>query len=554
MAIYGALSIIHVFSQPYIIQDDARQHIFWTQRYIDPDLFPGDLIANYFESMAPAGFRAFYHSVASLGFDPVVVGKVLPIILGCVATFYCFQISLQLIPLPAVAFLTCLIFNQGLWMEDDLVSATPRAFLYPIFMAFLNYLLRRNWPAVLVTIVLNGLFYPQMVLSSMAIITFRLFDWPGKAFKFSQLTAKIKTNFKPWLACMVTGITILLIYRAGATEFDPTITVEQAKALPEFNLVNGEFGRAYFFTENPWLFWLIWPRSGLLFIGVFPPLFFAGLGLPFVRRQVKRFPLIQRVNAKKLDILTHIFWASIALFFLSHAVLFKLHLPNRYVYYTFRFILTFASSITIAAMLESGLRSLMHKLPFGLTGRDCLKLGFNLVLAILLVGLPFSQKILLPLQNYQVGEESEVYEFLQQQPKDALVASLSEAADNIPTFSKRSTLVAYEYALPYHWGYAEPFRQRSMDLIQAQYSPDIAQVQNFIQRYGVDFWLVDQTAFQPEYVETLSLVQQMGASVEIAEQLRQDASPALLETIQACSALENSRIVLLDAECILGRD
>ncbi|MEB3885120.1 hypothetical protein [Lyngbya sp. CCY1209] len=51
--IYGGLAIAEAFSQDYVIQDDARQHVFWMRRFLDPDLFPNDAIADYFQSVAP---------------------------------------------------------------------------------------------------------------------------------------------------------------------------------------------------------------------------------------------------------------------------------------------------------------------------------------------------------------------------------------------------------------------------------------------------------------------------------------------------------------------
>jgi len=48
---------------------------------------------------------------------------------------------------------------------------------------------------------------------------------------------------------------------------------------------------------------------------------------------------------------------------------------------------------------------------------------------------------------------------------------------------------------PYQVGYYRHFCQRTIDLIRAQYSPDLAQVQNLLRTYGVDFWLLDRAAF-----------------------------------------------------------
>lgn len=63
--IYGLIALQKAFSNEYVIQDDARQHVFWMRRFIDPDLFPNDLIADYFQSVAPWGYSTFIDRLRS---------------------------------------------------------------------------------------------------------------------------------------------------------------------------------------------------------------------------------------------------------------------------------------------------------------------------------------------------------------------------------------------------------------------------------------------------------------------------------------------------------
>jgi hypothetical protein len=63
------------------VQDDAQQHVFWMRRFIDPQLFPNDLIADYFQSVAQPGYKAIYQLAAAIGIDPMVFNKLLPIVL-----------------------------------------------------------------------------------------------------------------------------------------------------------------------------------------------------------------------------------------------------------------------------------------------------------------------------------------------------------------------------------------------------------------------------------------------------------------------------------------
>ncbi|MEO0458513.1 MAG: hypothetical protein AAF152_18295, partial [Cyanobacteria bacterium P01_A01_bin.114] len=135
-ALYGALFWRQAFTGEYALQDDARQHIFWMQRWLDPDLFPNDLIADYFQSLAPFGYETLYKTAAGLGIHPFLLSKLLPPILGIVATLYGFWLCMQLIPVPAVAFISTLLLNQSMWMWRDLGSGTPRAFAIPLLLAF----------------------------------------------------------------------------------------------------------------------------------------------------------------------------------------------------------------------------------------------------------------------------------------------------------------------------------------------------------------------------------------------------------------------------------
>ena len=237
--IYGLLGMQQAFSGDYMVQDDARQHVFWMQRFIDPDLFPQDWIADYFQSVAPAGYRFVYQAAADLGVNPMVFNKVLPTVLALVTTGYGFGLCLQLFPIPAAGFTAMLFLNQLLWSKDDLISATPRAFFYPLFLAFLYYLLRRSlWPC-LVALGLQCLFYPQTALLSCAILCVRLLAWTGRTLRLSRDRQAIQFA----IAGLCLSAILLLPYALTTSDFGPIITLAEAKPMAEF----GSDGRASFF-------------------------------------------------------------------------------------------------------------------------------------------------------------------------------------------------------------------------------------------------------------------------------------------------------------------
>ncbi|MEM9504455.1 MAG: hypothetical protein AAGA01_10925, partial [Cyanobacteria bacterium P01_E01_bin.43] len=61
---YGYLVLHSSFGATYVVQDDARQHVFWMQRWLDPALLPDDFMADYFAYQAPPGYKLLYQSAA----------------------------------------------------------------------------------------------------------------------------------------------------------------------------------------------------------------------------------------------------------------------------------------------------------------------------------------------------------------------------------------------------------------------------------------------------------------------------------------------------------
>ena len=180
-AIYFALISLHyAFSQDYLIQDDVRIHIVWLQRFLDPDLFPKDFLADYFTYFLPWGFKGIYWLGAKVGIEPLIFAKILPSILGLITAVYVFYFSLEIIPKQFTAFLSSLMITQLIWTNDDLISATPRAFVYPLFAAFLYYLATEKLFACLLTMFLMGLFYPQVLLVEISILGLRRINFKSK--------------------------------------------------------------------------------------------------------------------------------------------------------------------------------------------------------------------------------------------------------------------------------------------------------------------------------------------------------------------------------------
>jgi hypothetical protein len=540
---YGLLSLYFAFSQPYIIQDDARNYAPWMQQFIDPDLFPNDWIARYFQTVVPVGYKFCFWIVAKLGIAPMVLAKLLPIALGMVTTLYLFRLSLLIFPVPFSAFLTTLTLNQCIWLKDDLVSSTPRAFTYPFLAAFLYFLLQRSLIPCLITLGLQGLFFPHVLLIQVVLLTLRLFRWQGRSLKFSQ----DRQDYLFWGAGLCVALLVLLPFALNISEFGSPVTLEQMKTMPEY----GWRGRSQFFGTDPISF-LLTGSSGIR-IPHFPAMMIGGLALPLVLRS--REPLVKLISPN-VKLLGEVTVASLILYSLAHFLLLQLHFPNRYTYHTLRFVFAIASSIVLTVLLDKGWRWFQQKRQtkavFSSRQRWYLRLTGFLVGILILV--PIVPPLIFLVQDWQVGESPTIYQYLAQQPKDALTASLSPTVDRIPAFAQRPILVGREFALAYHPKYYQEIQDRAVSLIQAQYAPNLSMLQQVVKRYGIDFWLVDNTTFEPNYLLQQDwLVHSSFKDIvrTTARNLQRGQAPALAQVVDKCTVASAKMQKLLDAACLI---
>jgi len=548
-AIYFALiSLNHAFSQDYLIQDDVRIHVVWLQRFLDPDLFPNDFLADYFTYFLPWGFKGIYLLGAKFGIEPLLFAKLLPSILGLITAIYVFYFSLEIIPKPFTAFLSSLMITQLIWTNDDLISATPRAFVYPLFAAFLYYLASDKLFTCLLVMFVMGLFYPQVLLVEISILGLRIIDFKNKFY----LTQKFAAYQWFGLGLMVVAIA-LFPFTQRSPEWTTSVTASQMAQIPEFNAQ----GRTFFYGVG-WLRFFLAGDSGLC-LPNFPPIIWLGFALPWllVRYSQSRSSATVAAITPKLKILGQVIIASLIMYGLAHIMLLKIHLPSRYTYHTLRFVLAIAFAITFTLLTEIVLNWLAKTTQFKLSN----KIAIIAVTALLTVALIFPMIPLVTngwLQNWRSGRENQIYQYLAEQPKDIMVASLSEEANLIPAFAGRSVLIGSEFAFSYHPSYHQEIIQRVTNLLNAQYASDPKILIGFIQKYQINYLLLDRNAFTPGYLQqknwliysswqktTKKAITKLGLAGVLRESL------VLPSLISSCSVVKTARTSLIDTACIL---
>jgi hypothetical protein len=551
-ALYAGLVIVPALSHEYAIQDDARQHIFWMQRYIDPALFPNDYIADYFQSVAPWGYRLLYRTLSIFGVAPNIASKIFPLFLSLTAAGYSYYLTVTFFPIPLAGFLSSLLLSQSLWYSHELASATPRGFLYPIFLAFLYYLARGQRRALLVCLLILVGFYPQMALVALGVLALRLVKWQSRPLKLSPKWQ----DYGFFLFSFVLVASSIFLSKLG-TEAGHVVSRIEAMTMLEFQ----PSGRSEFFTSG-FPYWLH-GRSGLLHKRTFvPPTVLAGLALPFWRWLPGHGTRFKSLHPS-IFVLVQLLVASLGLYVLAHGFLFSLHLPNRYTSHSLRIAISIAAGINWSVLLVSLWASdrsargtlLPSSTPNSPPSRSAsmpiARLGSGLIF-LLLVLYPFLLLPGFPKVGYLNREVNRpLYEYLEAQPKDTLVAALSVEASDIPSLARRSVLVSSEHAIPYHLNYYRLFRERAIALITAQYTPDPDVVRAFINRYGVDLWLLDRAAFQADYLRRNKWIRQYQPAAEQAAQaLAAGKIPLVQQAISTCTVFTTETLVLLDAQCV----
>jgi hypothetical protein len=554
---YGICFYCFVFNQEYIVQDDARQHVVWLQKFIDPQLFPHDLIADYFSGLAPIGFKFIYLSGAKLGLEAILLAKLLPPVLAIITTIYLYLFTLQIFPLPLAGCISSLLLNQLIWLNDDLVSATPRAFIYPLFAAFLYYLSRDYLVPCLSLMLLQGLFYPHILLIEMVILSLRLIVFRSNRSNIVSFTKSEEaplfyggvslTNKKKYYIWWIAGfmVTAIALYPMSQKppELATTVTALQMRQMPEFNLG----GRSPFFGVGRLKYWF--SGSSGLTLPLFPTIVWSGLALPWLLN--KKLPIAKLIT-NKINILTQVIIASLLMFILAHILLPKLHLPGRYTYHTIQFILAISAGIVLTIWLDLGQRWLNNKQHLNLLAKT--KIALVTLFTLTVIVIPAIPYVFINwFQDWQVGTATEIYQYLAQQPKDILVASLSIEVNNIPAFSQRSILVGDEFAIAYHPAYYNQIKQRTVDLLQAQYSPELKDIQSFIQQYNIDYLLLDRNAFTAQYLLAKNWLINSSWKEQTQKaiaQLQSEYPPALIAEIPVCSVVSTKTLDLLESSCI----
>ncbi|MCX5892946.1 MAG: hypothetical protein NTW80_08260, partial [Deltaproteobacteria bacterium] len=459
------LAHLKALTAPYVVNDDVRQQIFWMQQWLDPELFKGDLLADYARHYVPWGVKGLYWLTSWVA-DPITVSRILPGLLFIFLALCLYRMGLKLGG-RRLAWATVAVYWLMPFFLDNLAGGLARAFGAPL-LAFFWLSWQEDWPRGMGTaLILQALFIPYVFLISA--LAAGLAWLAGRIAKTAAPPFPARpTHFLLLAAGVVMGA--LMDFSYVKDGFGPLVNYAEMLNRPEFYA-----GGRYTILPVPSIFWeLISPWEWLA------P--FRDLGLAAALTVCVVLPAatlwgLARVSWRPLKPMlqpaVYLGLASLILYFGARVFLLKLFIPDRYLIYT----LNLAYCLILALGLHAALR--MARWPRTLAVLALLGAAALGVLRLENAGL----------KDYAVYQP--VYAALAATPKDALIAGHPNLMDNVPTFARRRALVTYKLAHPWSKGYWQQIEPRLHDLFAAYYAADPQEVIAFCRKYGVSFLVVD---------------------------------------------------------------
>ncbi len=519
-----AASAVYIFAHwpaltnPYVINDDVRQQIFWMQQWVDPELYQNDLLTEYAKNYVPWGVQAIYAAAAPL-INPVQFTKILTGLLFVITAGFLFGMGLQFRDDLTPIFIGCTFCFMGHFMSK-ISGGLSQSFAFPLLTAYLFFLGRNNLIGAGILVFLASLFNPYIFL--LCLVTYWIFmaynlgkiivPWsrscgyfiassqlataPAQGDMqnakeggfFSSLMCELRASSIPpptiafsGLLVMAGCVLILLKYAFySPPEFGPLVTWGDMVGKLEYS-ATGRYElmpipSLFYELIRPWIFnlpFLTW--------GPLPAWILACLGITVIV-----FALIRGkwdMDLSGFTVFGYLFVASLLCYVASWVLIFKLFVPRRYV----EFSLNIFYCVAIGACIRAALGSLVSRgIAFPLAATL-----FTILAAISLYRTGI----------YDYSREAALYRFVQSAPKTSLMAGPPDLMDNVLTFGRRKAFVTYKLSHTWYTRYWEVIKKRTFDFFRAYYAEDPAEVRDFCRKNGIDYLIVRDKDFSPDLLK-----------------------------------------------------
>jgi hypothetical protein len=462
-------------TNPFVINDDVRQQLYWMQQWQDPALFRGDFLTGYARHYVPWGVKGLYWA-ASGWVSPLYFAKLLPGFLFVLLAVCLFKIGARLSD-RRLGWMMVATFWLMPFFLDNLAGGLARSFAAPLLALFwLSWQAERPW-IMGVALLLQALFIPYIFLVA------------APAALLAWLLARLGRDGPPpfptraghfFLLGLGAALVVAMYLRFSAGGYGPLVSATEMVNHPEFY----PHGR-YRLLPEPSLLWVL--ISPWEFI---PP--FREWGVVAGALACAALLVLLAAGVRHLDWPTwrqrlkpawYLGFTSLVLYCLARLFLAKLFVPDRYLLYT----LNLFYCLFLALGLKAALR--VERWPRHLA----------ILALVATAGLGAWRLAGVGLKDYSAYRP--LYAALATTPKDALIAGHPNLMDTVPTFTRRRAFATYELAHPWSRGYWAKLKPRLTDLFRAYYAADPREVVAFCRKYGIAFFIVDDRHFTPAFLQ-----------------------------------------------------
>ena len=537
-------------TNPYVVNDDVRQQIFWMQQWLDPELYQNDLLTEYAKNYVPWGVQAIY-AVAAPFINPVQFTKVLAGLLFVITAGFFFGLGRQFGDDLAAIFISCTFCFMGGFM-DKISGGLSQSFGFPLLVAFLFFLARNNLIGAGAFLFLESVLNPYIFL--LCLVTYGIFltynagkvvlNWyrvrdvspdrapcnhalrsdpshlplspysgtrvssvqkndrqdAGPTNSLSRLLHEFKATFMKPIPTLISilfvavGCSLVLLKYTyfSPAEFGPLVSWDDMVGKIEYT----DAGR-----------YEIMPIASLFYELIRPWIF----NLPFITWS----PSPAWIAALRGPIPGWIV-ACIGLAIIAYALIRgkwdDLDLSGFRVFgYLF-----VASLLTYLAAYAVIFKLFVPRRYVELSLNVFYCVGVGLCIRAALVKL-VPRRIVFPaistlfivlgainMYHVELGDYSRqaaLYQFVQTTPKTSLMAGPPDLMDDVLTFGRRKAFVTYKLSHTWYTRYWAVIKKRTFDLFTAYYAEDPEQVRKFCRDNGIDYLIVRDEDFTPTYVK-----------------------------------------------------
>jgi len=429
-----------------------------------PGVFAGDILRRYVAFQIPKGYAGLFFVLGPFA-NPVVTAQLFPFILSLVSAAYMFLIGREARDDTAGFVMSSLLALHS-WTFHTFQGTTPRAFLYPLLLPFVYYLIRKKYLVCVLLCAAQMLFYPPAALISVTVLCISGFV-AGKPFISRPAAVSL-------MLCVLSVVILSFLQfpPAAQREFGPVAGIEDMRVMPEFY----PDGKEPVFPRTVMEF-LRSPRVGMDLNPSVVFLFIASLSLFALSR------ITGTITVSIPKEITSLFAAGIILYLAALVSMLRLYLPARYIMYTAPVFLSASIGVLSSVLLDT----------IGKNKRKAIV--FTCILVISLLYLPRMNG-----RFTQYHHLRGALAFAARTPPEAVIAATPALSDPIPLVAGRKVLFQRGLLIPFQLGYYQIVKNRVLDFYRAYYASSPEAVKDFCSRYSVDYIVFDKRDFSEEYL------------------------------------------------------